>query len=143
MGAGKSTVGRALAARWAVPFADLDALVGDVPAIFREGGEDAFRRREREALRAAVGGDGVLALGGGTVVSEENRRLLAGWSVVVLMARPETLRGRIGDGAGRPLAGALEDLLRRREEAYRVAGPVVWTDGLVAEAVADRVEELC
>jgi shikimate kinase len=143
MGAGKSTVGRALARRWSAPFQDLDELIGDIPALFREGGEEAFRQREREVLRGAVDGHGVLALGGGTVVSIENRLTLAGWPVVVLMARLETLRRRIGDGAGRPLAGALEELLTRRSEAYRTAGRVVWTDGLDADVVADRVEELC
>lgn len=143
MGSGKSTVGRLLAARWGVPFLDLDATLGDIPAIFAAEGEAGFRAREREALAAAVLGEGVLALGGGTVVSAENRALLREWRVVVLTASAATLRARVGPGQGRPLASALEALLEARRAAYRAAGPEVDTDGIAPDAVADRVEALC
>lgn len=143
MGAGKSTVGRLLAARWRVPFVDLDARVGDAAAIFAAEGEAGFRARERAALAEAVRGHGVLALGGGTVVDPANRALLAGWRVVVLTASAATLRARVGDGAGRPLAASLEELLIARADAYRNAGSVLSTEGLSPEAVADRVEESC
>jgi shikimate kinase len=153
MGAGKSTVGRLLAARWGVPFVDLDAEIGDIPAIFAREGEAGFRRREQDVLRSVVHGpgprgewpllEGVLALGGGTVVDPANRALLHGWRVVVLMGAAETLRARIGDTPGRPLAAQLEALLVARAEVWRVAGPQVSTDGLEPAAVADRVEALC
>lgn len=148
MGAGKTTVGRLLATRWGVPFFDLDAEIGDIPAIFAQEGEAGFRLREREELGRLVRwhgryGEGVLALGGGTVVDPANRALLADWRVVVLMGAAGTLRGRVGAGAGRPLAGDLEALLVTRAESWRAAGPEVSTDGLSPEAVADRVEELC
>lgn len=143
MGSGKSTVGRLLAARWGVPFLDLDARLGDIPAIFAAEGEAGFRARERAALAEAVTGEGVLALGGGTVVSAENRALLAGWRVIVLTAPAATLHARVGDGRGRPLAAALDALLEARREVYRAAGPQVDTDGIAPEAVADRVEALC
>jgi shikimate kinase len=143
MGAGKSTVGRVLASRWGVTFVDLDAAIGDIPAIFAAEGEVGFRRRERAALQAAVVSEGVLALGGGTLVDPANRALLANWQVVVLMGRAETLRGRIGRGEGRPLAHDLERLLDARAEAWRLAGPWVDTDGLDPVAVADHVERVC
>ncbi len=143
MGAGKSTVGRLLAARWGAPFVDLDTAIGDIPAIFAAEGEAGFRRREHDTLAVVARGHGVLALGGGTVVDPRNRTLLADWCVVVLMAGADTLRARIGAGEGRPLAAHLERLLAERAEAWRVAGPQVRTEGLDPAAVADRVEELC
>lgn len=143
MGAGKSTVGRLLAARWGVPFTDLDREIGDIPRIFAEEGEVGFRRRERATLARLVAGEGVLALGGGTVVDPANRALLAEWRVVVLMGDAGTLRARVGGGEGRPLAADLERLLEARAEAWRAAGPQVRTDGLDPAAVADRVEALC
>ena len=143
MGSGKSTVGRILAARWGAPFLDLDATLGDIPALFAAEGEAGFRARERAALARAVQGEGVLALGGGTVVLAENRALLAGWQVFVLTAPAATLRARVGVGEGRPLAGHLEALLEERREAYRAAGPLVDTDGIAPDAVADRLEALC
>lgn len=148
MGAGKSTVGRLLASRWGLPFVDLDTEIGDIPALFAAEGEAGFRRREQEVLRRVVdatepSGSLVLALGGGTIVDPANRVLLEGWRVVVLMGSAETLRARLGDGRGRPLAADLEALLLARSEAWRVAGPQVSTEGLGAGAVADRVEELC
>ena len=71
MAAGKTSVGRALAARLGVPFADLDALIVQetgrtIPDIFRLEGEQAFRDREAAALvRALEHQRGVLSLGGG------------------------------------------------------------------------------
>ncbi|MFZ5475343.1 MAG: shikimate kinase [Myxococcota bacterium] len=143
MGAGKSTVGRILARRWGAPFRDLDAAIGDASAIFAAEGEAGFRARERAALAEAVTGEGVLALGGGTVVDPRNRALLAGWRVFVLAARASTLRERIGGGAGRPLAGELDALLAARAEAYAAAGEPVDTEGHTPEQVADLVEARC
>jgi shikimate kinase len=143
MGAGKTTVGRALALRHGVGFVDLDARVGDVRAVFEREGEAGFRRRERRALRRASRGHGVLALGGGTVVDPANRACLRHWRVVVLRASLSTLRGRIGDDPSRPLAAALPRLLEERAAAYDAAGPAVDTDGLSVADVVVRVEELC
>lgn len=140
MGAGKTTVGRILAARWQVEFQDLDALVGDIPAIVAAEGEPGLRRRETATLRAAVRRPGVLALGGGTVAFAANMELLRGWAVFVLSAPLAVLRARIGDGRGRPLASRLEALLAERAEAYARAGGPIETGGISPEQVADEIE---
>ncbi|HWP34554.1 MAG TPA: shikimate kinase, partial [Thermodesulfobacteriota bacterium] len=82
MGAGKSAVGRALAARLGRPFVDTDALVEaragrPIPAIFAAGGEAAFRALEREVVaEVASRGGQVIATGGGAVVDPASRAAL-------------------------------------------------------------------
>ena len=89
-GAGKTTVGRLLAARWGVAFADTDDLVEAragraIADIFTGDGEPAFRALEREAVAEALAAHtGVLALGGGAVQAEQTREALAGHPVVLL-----------------------------------------------------------
>jgi shikimate kinase/3-dehydroquinate synthase len=143
MGAGKTSVGRALAASLGCAFVDLDARIGDVDAVFREGGETLFRAREREALSLAAAGTGVLALGGGTLVDPKNRALLDahGWSVHVLSAPLPVLRARIGDGHGRPLASRLEALLLERSRTYACAGPHVHAGDRPPDEVAAELGE--
>lgn len=148
MGAGKSSAGRLLALRLGVRFVDLDerilgACAGTttIAELFAREGEAGFRARETEALRSEVLGDGVLALGGGTVVAAANRALLAshGWRTFVLQAPTGTLRARIGADDGRPLLANLERTVAARADAYRAAGEAISTDGL---SVAEVVETL-
>jgi shikimate kinase len=142
MGVGKSTVGRDLALRLGVPFVDLDALVGPAGPLFASAGESGFRARERAMLAEAVRGEGVLALGGGTVVDPANVALLrrAGWSIVVLDAPIEVLESRVAADlrTERPLAGRLAELVAARAEAYAAAGERVEAGGTVG-AVVERV----
>lgn len=83
MGAGKTTVGKRLAAHFGLPFLDLDAEIEshtgvDVPLIFDVEGELGFRRRESLLLSECSAHDGVvLATGGGVVLDADNRALLA------------------------------------------------------------------
>jgi shikimate kinase len=75
MGAGKSTIGKALAQKLEEPFYDLDKMIEErvgqsIPQIFKAKGEKAFRQLERQALdRTFSRGNGVIALGGGTLQS--------------------------------------------------------------------------
>jgi shikimate kinase len=82
MGAGKSTIGRLLAARLNWSFLDLDAHLeartgATIPQLFERHGEAHFRRLESSALASALGQNHtVLALGGGTPEELTNRLLL-------------------------------------------------------------------
>ncbi len=151
MGAGKSAVGRELAATLGLPFVDTDDLIvaraGPIDEIFRTRGESAFRALEAElvttALADAVRRPCVLALGGGAVLSPEVREALTRLPHVVwLVAPPEVLWARAtGPGqAARPLAGdeaAFRRLLAVREPLSRaVATRVVPVAGREPAAVA-------
>ena len=87
-GSGKTTVGRVLARRLGVAFTDIDALIVErigksIGEMFTEEGEDAFRALEREVVAEALGAtDGVLALGGGSVLAATTRERLRGHRVV-------------------------------------------------------------
>ncbi len=154
MGAGKTTVGRLLADRWGVPFRDTDDDVEradgrTVSDIFVESGEDHFRVLERAAVaRALSDHPGVLALGGGAVMSEETRAALAGQPVVFLSVGLSDAAARVGLGAARPLLlgnvrGTMKALLDERTPVYEsVAVATVDTDGRTPDEVADAVTEV-
>jgi shikimate kinase len=153
MGAGKTTVGRLLAAELGWPYADSDEAVEaatgrSVAELFEEGGEPSFRAAESAALSQALAGDGpgVVSVAGGAVLDPANRALLRrSGTVVWLRARPQTLAARLGEGAGRPLlaagpAAALARLDEVRRPLYaEVADAVVDVDGLDPEEVAAAV----
>ena len=153
MGAGKTTVGQALARRLGVPYYDSDAQVEQrtgrtVPEIFAQDGEAAFRAEEREALADAVGSDGaaVVSVAGGAVLDPGNRRVLReGGRVVWLRAGVDTLTRRVGDGSGRPLLGddpgaALARLYEIRRPLYaEVADVVIDVDDLGPDEVVERI----
>ena len=138
MGAGKSTVGQALAAALGLAFVDVDVEITrqagrSIAALFEERGEAAFRALERDVLAALLRGPPqVLACGGGAVLDAGSREALRGVDTLWLAAEPRTLADRIAGDAGRPLAGdaeAMRVLLRRRRAAYAdVALAVVRTD---------------
>jgi shikimate kinase len=152
MGAGKSTVGRLLAERWGVPFRDTDDDVEQaegrpIAEIFVDSGEVHFRSLEREAVARALGEHaGVLAVGGGAVMTPETRSLLAGHRVVFLRVGLSDAAARVGLGASRPLLlgnvrGTMKSILDERTPVYEaVAGAWVDTDGRTPGEVADGVE---
>ena len=123
MGAGKSTVGAALAKSVGAPFVDLDrvteALLGEsIAEAIRTRGESAFREVETRALVEVVEASrGVVALGGGTLISAPNRALARSRGVLVTLKVSEaTAARRCAGGADRPLFRA--GLLAEREAAY-------------------------
>jgi len=159
MGAGKSVAGRALARQLDRPFVDTDSEIErsagrSVAEIFAHEGEAGFRARERAAIEAAAGDEAgrgaVVALGGGAIAQPGMAEWLAErGTVVYLRARPETLLGRVGAAATRPLLhGAdpgerrrrLEQLLAARRSAYESARLVLDTDGRSLEDVVAEIE---
>ena len=154
MGVGKTSVGAAVAARSGRRHVDLDRAVTQlagrsIGVIFHEGGEAAFRAYEQEALAMQLAAEDpvVISTGGGVLIGESNREVLARSATVVwLRATPETLAGRVGDPDGRPLLADGEPLevLRRladeRGPSYETAADVVLdTDGLTVDEVGCMV----
>ncbi|MFL6130508.1 MAG: shikimate kinase [Mycobacteriales bacterium] len=149
--AGKTTVGRQVAGRLGVEFTDTDDLVvakagKPVAEIFIDEGEQAFRELEAAAVAEALLDDGgVLALGGGAVLSAATRRLLAGHPVVFLAAGVPAAAARVGLNRDRPLLlgnprQQLRALLEARLPLYReVAVASVDTDERTPDEVADAV----
>ncbi len=134
-GCGKTSVGRALAARLGWPYVDTDerieAATGrTVQAIFARDGAAAFRRLEAEAVAAVAAGERhVISVGGGAVLAEANRRALRSAGVCVWLTAPadELYRRILADPRGaqtRPaltgLSGPAEvrHLLAQREPLY-------------------------
>ena len=111
MGAGKTTVGKALAAELGVPFYDLDWFITtryrrSVPEIFAERGEEGFRDLERRMLHeAAEFEDIVLSCGGGTPCFFDNMEYMNSLAdTIYLKATPEVLAMHLRMGKGkRPL----------------------------------------
>jgi shikimate kinase len=154
-GAGKTTVGRALAASLGVAFRDTDADVEKaagttVADIFITHGEEHFRELEREAVRTALAEhEGVLALGGGAVLDAGTRSRLAGHRVVFLSVGLTDAAARVGMNQARPLLlgnprAQLHRLLEERRLLYQeVATVIVVTDGIkVDEVVSLTLESL-
>lgn len=152
MGAGKTTVGRALAEYLEFDFFDLDELIEaraakSVQAIFAELGEAEFRRLEQEAIRACSDRSrSVIALGGGAYVSEENRTLLRKIGSTVWLDCPlDICLRRIGGDTSRPLLGAegeMRDLLEERRAAYAQSNYVVQTGELSPEQLVIEIMRL-
>ncbi|WP_229051153.1 shikimate kinase [Aeromicrobium sp. Leaf350] len=153
-GAGKTTVGIALARRLGLAFRDTDADVvastgREIADIFVTDGEAAFRAIEETAVAAALADhDGVLALGGGAVLSAATRDLLAGHTIVHLEVGLAGAARRVGLNASRPLLvgnvrGRLKGLLDERRPIYTaLAGWSVGTDDRTPDEVVDLVLRL-
>ncbi|NNN31222.1 shikimate kinase [Streptomyces sp. S3(2020)] len=149
MGVGKSTVGQLLAERLGVGYRDTDDdIVAEqgrtIAEIFVDEGEPVFRAIEKAAVNKALAEhDGVLALGGGSILDEGTRALLAGQRVVYLSMDVEEAVQRTGLNAARPLLAVnprkqWRELMEARRHLYEgIATAVVATDGRTPEEVTE------
>ena len=137
MGAGKTSIGKRVARRLDRPFVDTDKAIaaehGPIPGIFAQRGEAGFRTLERAAVRRALAGGGIIALGGGAVLDAGTRAALRDHDVVLLTVDARTVRGRLRGGRGRPLLEG-EDPLRHWE---RISGERMPLYEEVADTVFD------
>jgi shikimate kinase len=153
MGAGKTAVGRAVAAKLSAPFLDSDAEIEaaanlSVPEIFERDGEAFFRKRETEVIaRLLDTARGILSTGGGAFLAEANRKIISERGISVwLNADLELLWNRVKHKDTRPLLrtadpkATLTSLYSARVPFYRQADISVSCDaGLSIDAMADRV----
>jgi len=120
MGVGKTTVGRKLAKTLGIPFTDTDTLIvdehGPIAEIFANKGEATFRTFEERALATALSKPGVVATGGGAVISELSRQALKGATVVYLSTDGKYISSRLQHGSRPLIKDGLADWKRIYDE---------------------------
>jgi shikimate kinase len=154
MGAGKSTIGRRLAARLRLPFTDADieieAAAGmSIPEIFETHGEGHFRDGEARVIaRLLDHGPSVLATGGGAFMREETRGRIRDKAVSIwLKADADIIMKRVKRRADRPLlqtadpAATVGRLLEQREPVYQGADLTIWSRDVPHEKIVDECLE--
>jgi shikimate kinase len=152
MGAGKSTVGRRLAARLRLPFQDADpeieAAAGmSIPEIFETHGEPHFRNGEARVIARLLEADpSVLATGGGAFMREETRNRIRAKAISIwLKADSDTILKRVKRRADRPLlqtadpAATIEHLIAERHPLYALADITISS----RDVLHDRIVEEC
>jgi shikimate kinase len=151
MGAGKSTIGRRLAARLRLPFLDADieieAAAGmSIPDIFETHGEPHFRDGEARVIaRLLDGGPAVIATGGGAFMREETRNRIRDKAVSIwLKADVDIIMKRVKRRADRPLlqtedpVATVTRLLEAREPVYRNADLTIGSRDVPHDRVVDE-----
>ena len=138
MGAGKTTIGKALARKLDRQFFDTDQVIAQrtgvaIPIIFEIEGEDGFRSRESTVIRdLSQLSNSVIATGGGVVLRERNREILkTAGTVIYLRASPDDLWRRTSRDRNRPLLQTanpqqtLRDLYAQRDPLYHEVADII------------------
>lgn len=153
-GSGKTTVGEQVASRLGLALRDTDRAIEEaagrsISEIFVEDGEATFRALERREVKTSLAGhEGVLSLGGGSVLDEDTQRLLAGHTVVYLQVGIADAAKRVGFDRSRPLLAlqpraAWVRLMEQRRGIYeRLAVHCVDTAGRTPEDIAAEIVTL-
>jgi shikimate kinase len=155
MGAGKSSIGRRLAARLGIPFVDADAEIETaasmtIPEIFATHGEPYFRAGEARVIaRLLDGGPQVLATGGGAFMNPETRAAIGAKGISVWLKAPlDVLLKRIRRRADRPLLATddpeatLNKLIAERYPVYALADITVESRDVPHEAIVGEIVAL-
>ena len=156
MGAGKSTVGKALAKVLKdYTFIDSDDVIVDIegmtiPEIFEKKGEPYFREVEKSIIsELSEEEDLIIALGGGAFESEDTRKNLENNCITIyLKSSVDRLLNRIKDDKNRPLLqcenpkGKLEELLEKREPNYLKADYIIETGNKNIDEIVEEILEI-
>src|SRR5271165_323521 len=151
MGAGKSTIGRRLAARLGVPFLDADSEIEaaagmSIPDIFEAHGEPHFRDGEARVIaRLLESGPAVLATGGGAFMREETRGRVGAKAVSIwLKADIDIIMRRVRRRADRPLLQTADPeatvtrLICEREPVYQIANLTIASREVPHDKIVDE-----
>lgn len=156
MGAGKSTVGKALSKVLKdYTFVDVDEVIADIegmpiPEIFEKKSEEYFRKIEKEIIQElSEEEDLIIALGGGAYEDENTREILGKTATVFyLKSSVERLYNRVKNDTNRPLLqcenpkGKLTELLEKREPNYLKADYIIETDNKTIDEIAEAITEI-
>lgn len=150
-GCGKSVIGKKLSLELKTELVDLDTAIENsagcsIPEIFKNGGEDEFRRIETEVFADTVGAGRIIATGGGIVKKEANKKT-AKTGIVIFIDRPlEKILGDINTSTRPLLAEGKEKLMGLYNERYELykewADIRVVNDGSVNDIIYKIVNEV-
>ena len=158
MGAGKTTVGRRLAARLKLPFVDTDIEIEaghaglTIPEIFAKYGEPYFRDGEARVIARLIGeGAQVLATGGGAFMREETRERIKTSAISIwLNVERDVILRRVKRRSDRPLlqtadpAATIDRLITERHPFYQTADITILSRDVPHDKIVDEcVSALC
>ena len=153
MGTGKTSVSKVLKELTKLPEIDMDKYIVEkenksIADIFKDSGEDYFRKVETECLKEILDNQGVIvSCGGGVVVKDENVSYMKDKGTIVLLtAKPETVYNRVKDCKDRPILNNnmnvefIEGLMEKRRERYlSVADIIIETDNKSIREIAKEI----